>query len=155
MSGVSKLTVRLRVEARLEAATRQLKADQSQSNHSASFVSSALSPNDDAFLAQLDSYLQPPSAAGLAIERFDASGLLLNRGGGIGVAVVAAPALFEPVVLFEPSASSEELVRQLLTPPPAVLEPPPAAVAAVEAKGAKGKPAAAKDAKAAKPAKAP
>ena len=154
VSGVSKLAVRQRVEARIEAATRLLKGDPSQSNTSSSFLGGPLSAEDDAFLAQLDSYLQQPPSTSVPAGRPDASELLWSSGAGTNANDVAVPALFEPVVLIEHSASSEELVRQLLTPPPAVIEPPVTAVAAVEAKGAKGKAVAAKDAKPSKPAKA-
>ena len=154
MSGVSKLVVRQRVEARVEAATRQLKGGASQSTALSSFFSRPLLPEDDAFLAQLDAHLQPPSSASAAADRFDASELLLWRSGESSVGAAVVPALFEPVVLHEHSAGSEELVRQLLTPPPAVVELAPAAVPAAEVKGAKGKSmAAAKDAKASMSAK--
>ena len=150
--GVSKLVVRQRVEARIEAATRQLSGASSLSHPASSFLSGPLSTEDEALLSQLTSWLQPLPLGHAAAERFDAGQLLGLRSGGVG-AGAAVPALFEPVVLHEHSASSDELVRQLLTPPPAVVEP--VAAVAVEAKGAKAKAAAAEEVKPSKPTKAP
>ena len=75
----------------------------------------------------------------------------MPRAGATGVEAIAAPALLEPAaVLFEYSAITDALVRQLLTPPPADVEPPPAASPTPQAKGAKVKPAAPKVVKAGK-----
>ena len=153
VSGVSKLVVRQRVEARIAAATRQLSGVASQSSAASSFLSGPLSPDDEALLSQLASYLQSAPLNDVAAERFDAGQLLGLRSGVVGAAA-AVPALFEPVVLHEHSASSEELVRQLLTPPPVAVEP--VAAVAAEGKGVKGKAPAAKEAtKLSKPSKAP
>jgi len=142
------------VEARIEAATRQLKGGTVQSNSSTSFLGGPLSPQDEVLLSQLASYLQPPPADGLTGQRFDASELLGLRSGGVGADGAAVPALFEPVVLHEHSASSVKLVRQLLTPPPVVVELPVAIAAVADTRGTKGKAAASKDSKSVKAAKA-